>query len=248
MNNTQEIEIIDIEENTSIENKKINSIGNFIQTKFLQILNFLLGIFIKPNTTIERIDSKLDNYFYTFIGLILFFISSSLLTIFNLIFDIVVYREISLIEDSSSLHIDFSRINNFPFLSTIIDSIICFSLIILVITITYYIVSLTQKKQISFSRLIAISTISLIPFIFLSFFISPLLGLINNNLETYITFAGLIYSYLILFIQTNNLFKLKGDNKILINFFSLLIITILSNIIINDLILNVKDNLYYFTV
>lgn len=241
---TSDIELIEDFEITKDFNLKIKKITP--KYNFNDYFIFLFNLFIRPSSTIQKIEHNFDKFLFSLTNSFIFIIITSILRIFNIIFNIVVYKNYDLIDDCEKYIIDFNKLNNLPLIRIFIDTIIATSLIIFVITVTYYTISLIQNKIISLSKLIIISSISLIPIIIFSMLILPIFFFINENLNIYIFIIGIIFSSLILISETNKIIQLNADKFIINNLIALIIIFFISNIIINDLIIYINDYTFYF--
>lgn len=234
-NNTTIAEITENNEQTN-NNDKIDFVG------------IIIGMITKPATTIKNLLNKFDNINFSGIIAGIVVIVGVLSRLFNLIFSTVVYRTWSSRDGYSSYKLDFDRLENFKFLTNFFDSLVGYALIIASITCIYYMISLILKQDIKFSKLLGITSLSLIPVIIFSSVLSPVLTIIYSNFGIICSLAGLIFTGILLHEEINNLLTFDDDKKIFINTLNLTITAIISTLIIIEFftIISIEDLALFF--
>lgn len=120
---------------------------------------------------------------------------------------------------------ELSGLKNLDYLSLVGKNFVIYIAIIFVIAIVYYLATLVIKKQIDFSKIVLISSSSIIPYVIMGMIISPILGKIWAPLSMVSTIIGLVYSIIIFVTLISD--SIKFDNKDFMIYFHLVCMTIL---------------------
>ncbi len=124
--------------------------------------------------------------------------------------------------------------------------------VIFAIAVVYYIASLIVKKQVNFSRLVAISTFAIIPALISSLILSPLASVIWIQLAMPVAIIGAMYTLVLLYEGMNHEIKLEGDIKYYFNCICLSILLIAGyylcvNLVIGSITSELGDVLEIFS-
>lgn len=194
-------------------------------TVSLNYLMYIIAIFLKPFKSFKEEEAKLSN---TKVSIIFTLIVSLVMTIVNLvknIYSIVRVRSYSL-TDGSTYSWEWENIKYIKWTEVIGKNFIIYACVLLGIALVFYLGSLIIKKNLSYIKLLSITTTSLIPAVLSVMIISPLLGMIWSSLSVVFLVAGCVYSMLIFYELMNNELNLVGDEKIYFNLVCLGIIVI----------------------
>lgn len=203
-------------------------------------ISMIIGIITKPITTINTLGNKIDEINFSGIIAGIVILIGVISRLFKLIFTTVVYRNWSVWDGYSGYKVDFDRLEDFKFFSNFFDSLVAFSLIIGCIAGIYYIISLILKQDIKFPKLLAITSLALIPIFAFTYILSPILTLIYAQLGLVSSLIGFLFTGILLHEVINNLLTLDDDKKILINTICLTIVSIVSTIISVEFLLGIS--------
>jgi hypothetical protein len=233
---------------TTINNNNINNINSNSQTEFFntnlnnnnninqnainqsnekmtfsEYMSLIVSVLLKPFSALKNNYSKLQVFKNSlFLALIVTFFA----TIVSLIKTIIttVHPVSSSFFSKNSSTWNWSYLKYINFFKTISTDILIFLGIIFAIACVYYIASLIVKKQISFSKMVGIAALAVIPIYLAILFASPILSLINENIGPVVVILGGVYTFIILYESMNSEINLNGDVKY---YFNLICISIL---------------------
>lgn len=109
--------------------------------------------------------------------------------------------------------IDFGQIAKLDFINLIFQNILIYALIILLIAVTYYIAGLVVKKEMKFTKLLIISTNSLVPVALITIIGVPIINIFSVQLAAILSILGILYSVIILVKNINTQIEFKDANK-----------------------------------
>ena len=192
------------------------STGNF------NYFSYLRGVLINPYKAFKSEETNLTNS-----KTVLIF--SSIIAIFMMLLNLFITMFNKVFIDSYGdfvEEIDFSSLKYLDFKSLIFKNLLIYAGIIVGIAFVYYIVSLMFNKKINFTKLLAISTTSVIPYAAFGMLLSPIGGLIWSPIAIGLTVVGVVYSIIILIclIDENITFE-NVDKKI---YFHLICLSVLA--------------------
>lgn len=90
----------------------------------------------------------------------------------------------------------FARLN---YLKIIFVNLLVYVAVVAIIAGVYFLASMVVKKTISFTKMLAITCTSIMPYIICTVFLAPLFGLIHYYIGAFFAICGLVYSILIFF-------------------------------------------------
>lgn len=204
---------------------KTNSIN--VDNRPLNYLMYIVAVLLKPVKCFKEEENKFNSAKTSIvfssivaIGIMLInLIKTMISTVFTKSFDYTTFK--------MKTSVDFSNLKNLDYLDLIGKQLLIYAGIILAIALVYYLASLVVKKQFSFTKMLAISATSVIPFTILSMIVSPLLGKIWAPLSVVALVIGIVYSLLIFITLINKDITFEnGDSRI---YFNLICLSILGS-------------------
>ncbi len=178
---------------------------------------FMLYAVIKPNSKYKEAEESFDDKktLFTFAG-----ITAGVIAVLNILRGLItaVFVKCSTLFCTKSLIVSFENLKNVEYLKLIFTSILMGAGIILSLAIVFYVAGLIFKKQAKFTRLLAISSVAVLPAAAVSLFVSTILGYIWAPLSMILTIASAVYSLAIFITLVNEQFEFENnDSKILFN-------------------------------
>lgn len=110
--------------------------------------------------------------------------------------------------------------------------------VIFAIAVVYYIASLIVKKEVNFSRLVAVSTLAIVPVLVCSLILSPLVSLIWIQLAAPVVIIGFIYTFVLIYEGMNSEIEVKENMKYYFNLACLSVLLIAGYYLCVNLILS----------
>ena len=215
-----------------------------IKTNLFTVVNMMVGVIIKPGTTIS---TNARRYKKIFDALSITFWVSILSFVLCLAGRLVVgcfSRTENAISGASKIVLDFSRLvdtNNYiPYL--LITLFIGLGTI-LVVALVYYLSSFIFSKGIHIGTYFAISTLSVVPVIVGFTMLYPIITIISSSVAMMALIFSIIYALIILFTGINEVLKFKNnDHRIIYNAVNMAVIFSIMLFIFNTLsYLNILD-------
>ena len=202
---------------TEVSNTASANIGNttsVVASKESTPFNFFMFIvaaFLKPSQSFDEEKSKLDDVknCMIFSGII-----AVLMMVVNLVTNMitaVIQKTYSLFEGSYKTEIVWENLKELPYASLIFKNLLIYAVVILALAGIFFVGSLIAKKTITYIRSLAITAISMIPFIGIGMFLSNILGLLWQPLSVILVLIGFIYSIAIFVSLLSK--ELAFDNK-----------------------------------
>ena len=227
------VEVINNNENNSlnIQNNNTNSQevpvnNNYVNEKIpiSKYFFIILGVILKPFTTFKEEIKKFDELKNSlFMSLII----SVVVTIISLIKSMYNVVRVTSLFDGKTKWV-WKNLGNLKYFKLIMTDFLIYAGIIFGIACIFYIVSLILKKQPSFSRILGISAVSIVPLFASLVVLSPILSSIYTPLGMIISIAGLAYTMILLYEIMNNEIGLEGNFKIYFNLicFSIILVAL----------------------
>lgn len=208
--------------------------------KELNYIDYLKDVIIKPFDKFKKEENKLkDIKNVGILGLIVV----GILTFLKLISTMInVARVTSLFGGKTSWI--FDNIKHINYFKTIFENFMIYALIIGAIAGIYYLASLVIKKEIDFSRVLAVAITSFIPIGITSSILATVMSIINLYLAIAVVIIGFIYSLLILIELMNDLVPIENNTtKIYFHLVSLSILFIVVMFIYKIIISSALNNI-----
>ncbi len=217
---------INVNQENTASNQKIVSIG--------AIFSVLIAVLLKPFTTFKE---ELPKFKEVKNSLLLSLIVSLVGTILMFVNTIITLVRIPASLNGKTTWM-WDNLKNFNYFKTFGTDFLTVAGVILAIACIYYIASLIIKKQIDFSSILMIVASAVVPLILAYTVVAPLISMINIKLSIYVNMVGLIYSFIIIYENINDLLKLTGNQRIYFNFLCLVIVAILAYYLYTKFMLN----------
>ena len=197
-----------------------------VKTNLFTVINMMVGVIIKPGTTISQNARRYKRFFDAFIITFWVTILSFVMSLAGRIVAGCFSRTQNAISGSSKIVLDFSGLldtNNYvPYL--LITLLIGLGAI-LIVALTYYIASFVCSKGIHIGTYFAISTLALVPVIVSFTVLFPIISIISTGIGLAVLIFSIIYALIILFNGINEVLKFKSnDARILYNSVNMAII------------------------
>ncbi len=193
---------------------------------FVEYFSSILAIILKPFTAFKE---KLNKFNVLKNSVILALIVSGLTTIINLVtsmFNVIRVKSFDWSSGDYKTTWVWDNLKELNYIEIIGKNFLICLGVIFAIAVVYYIASLIVKKQVNFSRLVAVSTFAIIPVLISSLILSPLASLIWIQLAMPIVIIGAMYTFVLLYEGMNNEVALEGDIKYYFNLICLSILLI----------------------
>lgn len=190
----------------------------------LNIIAFMIGAFIKPIRCFKEETSKLNNPKNSIIMGIIVTIASVVFSLLNKVMSLVVVKDYY--NDKTTWQ--WSNLENFEWFKVIGKDLLFFGGIIFGVALLFYLASLIIKKDTNYMKMVAITSIAILPAILGNLVLGPLLGQLWDKFAIAIPMLGNIYMLILMYELVNEEVKLEGDAKIYFNLicFGILIIAL----------------------
>lgn len=233
-NNVQNNEYLEQPINQPMNNQtvqpQINSLSyqqpiNSVNNTQLDYFNYMFNAFLKPVECFKKEENKFND---TKTSIIFSSIIAVIIMIINLIktmISAILTKSFDYTTFKTKTTIDFSKLKDLNYLDLIGKQLLIYAGIILVIALVYYLASLVIKKQTIFTKMLAISATSVMPFVILGMVISPILGKIWTPLSIISLVIGVVYSLLIFITLINKDITFDNEDKKI--YFNLVCLSIL---------------------
>ena len=190
-----------------------------IKTNLFTVVNMMIGVVIKPGTTISTnarrykkiFDALSITFWVTILSFVLCLAGRLVVGCFS--------RTENAISGASKIVLDFSRLvdtNNYiPYLLiTLFIGIVT----ILIVAIIYYLSSFIFSKGIHIGTYFAISTLAVVPVIIGFTILYPVISILSSGVAAMALIFSIIYALIILFTGINEVLKFKNnDQRIIYN-------------------------------
>ncbi len=235
-NNVQNNEYLEQPINQPMNNQtvqpQINSLSyqqpiNSVNNTQLDYFNYMFNAFLKPVECFKKEENKFND---TKTSIIFSSIIAVIIMIINLIktmISAILTKSFDYTTFKTKTTIDFSKLKDLNYIDLIGKQLLIYAGIILVIALVYYLASLVIKKQTIFTKMLAISATSVMPFVILGMVISPILGKIWTPLSIISLVIGVVYSLLIFITLINKDITFDNEDKKI--YFNLVCLSILGS-------------------
>lgn len=215
-----------------------------IKTNLFTVVNMMIGVVIKPGTTIstnarrykKMFDAVSITFWVTILSFVMCLVGRLVVGCFS--------RTENAISGASKIVLDFSRLvdtNNYiPYL--LITLFIGLGTI-LVVALIYYLSSFIFSKGIHIGTYFAISTLAVVPVIIGFTILYPIITILSSGVAMMALIFSIIYALIILFTGINEVLKFKNnDQRIVYNSVNMAVIFSIMLFIFNVLSdLNILD-------
>lgn len=223
INNQQNINF-----NQNLNNKQTNPVQNINSSKdkgyFVSYLLIMLSVILKPHTGYEKEKSKFSNIKTSVKTSLIITTFITLVTLISKMLSAVIVKTLDYKTGEFVTEWVFKNLKDLKYIDIIGKNILLYLGIIFAVAGIYYIASLIAKKQGNFSRLVAISSLAIIPFSICSLVLNPIVSIFSIKIGLVVTLIGSLYTFLLMYELINDELKLEGNAKY---YFNLICISIL---------------------
>ena len=226
-----------VESNTTVNSTPVMNVNtqsnnsssiNYKDTA-MGFVTYGINIFLKPFESFKKEESKLNNNKNSFMFAGFIAICMMLVTLVTRMISCIFYKNYF----SGKLVFEISNLKNLNYLNLILKNLLIYACALLFVVGVYYVVSLILKKNVSFTKLLNVTSTSVIPFIALSMFAPTILSYIWNPLAIISFAVGVIYFITIFANLIDEVISFENkDMKIYFHALSWTIITLLGGYIL----------------
>jgi len=198
---------------------------------------FILAIILKPMTFFKEELKRFEELKFSAIFSIIIAGIATILTLICTMITSVIVKSYDWLSGATTTTWAWDNLKNIDYVNIIGKNFILYLVVLFVIAGVYFLASLVAKKQLNFSRLLGVTSSSVIVYVIAAMLIAPILGSFYTPLGIIITAVGAVYTLLILIEGMNN--ELMFDNKdmkVQFNFICLSIIFIIAYIALMQLL------------
>lgn len=205
--------------NVSIQNQNqnlnINQSSNVNQSQMAMKYYFviLIAILLKPFTTLKEEKHKFSSFKNSGILAGVVAVFATLLRLLGTMLQQVRVTNYSYTKGTTTTWV-WKNLKEISYFKIIGESLLIFLGILFVVAVLYYIGSLILKKDVSFPKLLGVSTLSFVPMILGNFLLAPIFSIIHSYLGVFCSILGAIYTLVILYEGINQEVTFEGDTKI----------------------------------
>lgn len=184
----------------------------------LDYIAYVIAFLLKPFQAFKEEENKFNDLKTAgiFSGIIV--VAMMIINLLTSIISAVFVKKIDPSTFKLKTSFDIAGLKNLDYVSLIFKNLLIVAAIILVIAGVYYIGTLILKKTVNFSKLLAATASSMIPYAVLSMLIATIFGKIWTPLSIIIFFVGLVYSLIIFAFLISNIISFdNNDIKIKFN-------------------------------
>lgn len=211
----------------------LNNEFDFIAT-VIGCLNFIWGVILKPVTDLK---SKIDDYSdikKTGILVLLVSLARMIINLISSMISVIFMKEVNFWTGATKFTVSFERLKNLKYFDLIFKQFFGFIIVVAAVAGVYYIVSLIMKRNANYIKLVAIATVSFVPFIILSF-ASVLVSYIYAPASLFLIISSFVYSIFTFIIGINNEIDFENSNfKVYFHTICLIVLFILYYYILNN--------------
>ena len=207
-----------------------------VNSPTLNFIMYILLVITKPFSNFKDNDKNFESPKNSFILAGIITVVAVLVNLIKTIFSVVRVKTYSFTDGTKTVW-QWENLKQIKYFDVIERNFLIYLGIILCIGIVFFIASLIIKKEVKFTKAIAISATALIPWIVGAMIVAPLSGLLWAPIEIILHYSTLVYALLILYELINDEIKLDGNNKLYFNLACFAVIIIASYFIYDKVIL-----------
>ncbi len=204
-------------------NQNKNNGNNEIKVSFGDYFKIIIAFLTKPFNALKNENNKFSNFKNSFILSIIVSILFTIISFIKTIISTVRVTTGGLFSEPETEWV-WENLENLNFIKVIGTDLLIIIGIIFAIACVYYIAGLVVKKQPNFSKLLGLSTVSVVPMFICAMLLSPIFGLIHVHLGVIVTIIGGIYTLILVYENMNSEINLEGNIKY---YFNLICLSIL---------------------
>lgn len=195
-----------------VQKVKPNKPKKQIKIDFIGYFKSIYHVFLNPGT---KMDEELNKYDELANSCIMGVLVAAIATILKLITTMIsVVRVKSIFGDTSW---NWDNLGNLNYFKEIGLNLLIFAGMIAVFAGVVYLAGLVVKRETQISRLVALATIALVPYLAVSYLIAPILNLIWYPLAKIAIIVSEVYTLLMLYDGLNKEIILEGNRKVIFN-------------------------------
>lgn len=226
----------------SINNFQSQNINSFVFS-FKNCLLLILSFILKPFTTFKEKNNAFNAIKNSMLLTLIIAGVSSIINLFMNMISSIFVKTLDIKTFEYKTTIVWENLKEIKYFQLIFKEFITIVIIILAISIIYYLASLIIKKNANFSKFLGISALSIVPLLVCNILLKPLTVLIFPKISIAISIIGLVYTIIILYENINSVILLDGNMKYYFNLICLSIIAIAGYyLLINTTISSVHDS------
>lgn len=197
------------------------------------LFKLTIGAFFRPGTTINentRVYTKLKPGFqiytsFSLLTFIAFMITNVINGCFHKLYDINT--------GTYNTTLDFNQLATLNYLNLIVIGFLLSFGIVFLVAIVYYVSSFVTNRGLSLGRYLTVITLCLVPFLICTCIVAPIVSIPSYYLGIALTLFGIVYSFIILITNLNDLLTFKTTNqKIMYHTIILTIIFVIIGVVI----------------
>lgn len=205
-----------------------NNLKPKVKVSVINYFSLIIAIILKPFTTLKEELKKLDEFkkslnFAMFVSL-----AATIISLIKKMLDVVIVTNTNWFTGSTTTIWIWANLRGINYISVIGRSFLLYIGLMFAVAVVYYIGSLVVKKEVNFSRLLAIATASITPLLLSLLLLSPLLSIIYAPLGGIVTIIGGVYTLIIMYEMMNSEIPLNGDLKFYFNLICLSLLALTS--------------------
>lgn len=174
-------------------------------------LNFILGVFLKPVSYMKEKIGDYSDVKKTGILVLLVSLARMILNLLGSMISAVFVKEVNFWTGATKFTVSFEKLKNLKYFDLIFKQFFGFIIVVAAVAGIYYIVSLIMKKSVNYFKLVAVSTVSFVPFI-ISSFVSVIVSYIYAPASLFLVVASFIYSMFTFIIGIDNEVEFEDSN------------------------------------
>ena len=214
-----------------------------VSSPTLNFIMYILLVITKPFSNFKDNDKKFESPKNSFILAGIVAVVAVIVNLIRTMLNVVRVKTYSFTDGNKTVW-QWDNLKKIKYFETIGKDLLLYIGIILCLGVVFYIASLIIKKEIKFTKSIAIASTALIPWIIGAMIVAPLTGLIWSPLSIIFHYSTLVYALFILYELINDEIKLDGNNKLYFNLACFAVLIIASYFVFDGLIVKKQvDNL-----
>ena len=230
---------ININNNSMSSNIKIApNDGKNIKVSFMGYFFIILAVLLKPFTSLKEELNKFEGFKNSAILSLIISGSATIINLLTTMFNAVRVKSFSWTTGKVETTWVWENLKNLKYVEIIGKNFLIYLGVMVAIAAVYYLASLIVKKQVKFSRLLAISALSTTPLMISMLVLSPILSIIYADLGILIIIIGLVYTLVMLYDGINSELALKGNVRYYLNLICLSLLGIVGYYLMIKLVMN----------
>ncbi len=197
-----------------------------VKTNLFTVLNMIIGIIIKPATTMKDNAKKYKKMFNSLTITFWVGILSIVLCLAGRIVAGCFSHTQDAISGASKISLDFSGLTSIDnYVPYLLVTLVLGIIAIFIVSLVYYCSSFINSKGVHMGTYFAIGTLSMVPVIVVFTIVHPIVSILSSGIALLLLIFSIIYTLIILFTGMNEVLKFKtGDGRLIYNAINIAII------------------------